>query len=70
MKKQYRVVSSAWMGGGTQSTHRTLSGALRAIKQADQAVRHLNRNGGQSYHDCRVEESVDGGRTWRPVIAG
>lgn len=53
---KYRVRSRVYMGGGTLSTHRTLAAAERFIREQDAAIRHLNRHGGTSYHDCRIEE--------------
>lgn len=60
-KTAYRITSRIYQGGGTQSTHRTLSGAERAMKKHDATIRHLNRHGGSSYHDCRIE-TIEGGR--------
>jgi hypothetical protein len=60
IKTAYRITSRVYQGGGTQSTHRTLSGAERAMKRHDAAIRYLNRNGGSSYHDCRIEVIEDG----------
>ncbi len=60
---KYLVISRVYMGGGVQSTHRTLRGAQRAIRRHDAVIRHLNRFGGSSYHDCQIEEWVDGRRT-------
>ena len=64
---KYRVTSSVYMGGGTLSTHRTLSGAERFVRKQDAAIRHLNRHGGTSYHDCRIEEWDTDSETWEPV---
>lgn len=56
----YRITSKVYMGGGTLSTHRTLSGAQRQMRRHRDDVRRLNKNGGTSYHDCRIEEFIDG----------
>ena len=63
MPTKYRVTSRVYMGG-VLSTHRTKSGAERFVRKQDAAIRHLNRFGGSSYHDCEIEESSDGGETW------
>ncbi len=62
MKKstKYCVVSDVYCGGGVQSEHRTLSGAMRAIARHDAAISSLNRGGGTYYHDCSICEIVDG----------
>jgi hypothetical protein len=62
---KYRIVSSVYKGGGVLSSHRTLGGAERAIRKEDAAIRHLNRFGGTYYHDCWIEECVEG--EWRPL---
>lgn len=62
---QYRIVSRCYMGGGELSTHYTLSGAERALRKHDAAISELNRHGGTSYHDCRIEELVDG--DWQAI---
>jgi hypothetical protein len=64
-KTMYRITSRVYQGGGTLSRHTTLTGAKRAMAKHDAAIRHLNRNGGTSYHDCQIEENVDG--QWSPV---
>ena len=68
MTTTYRITSDIYCGGGVLSTHRTLSGASRAIRKHDAAIDRLNRHGGRAYHDCEIEElQADG--SWRTVGA-
>lgn len=60
MKHAYEIRSKVFQGGGILSRHRTLEGAERKMKEHDRAIRRLNRNGGQYYHDCTIYHAETG----------